>query len=70
MKNLKSNSWKVLNRKEQKVISGGTLESATCSANCPDGSVITCTGPECTAADGVGCTTGNRQFPCLNVKPL
>lgn len=44
----------LLKRNDLKMVTGGDLEAASCSATCSPGVVLTCSGSgACTAADGV-----------------
>ncbi len=54
------------------IIGGGPATRASCTADCPDGTTVTCTGDPCVAIDGVGCnaaTAGNGRDlkRCKNV---
>ena len=38
-----------------------TTFAASCTADCGGGNSVTCTGPQCTAVDGDGCTGNNEK---------
>ncbi len=56
---------RLLNRSEQRLILGGKITPlATCSATCSNGVSVSCTGDNCTASDGFGCSSSNGEAKC------
>lgn len=52
MKNLNSeNSYKILSKDEMRSIIGGYMSIDSCSAQCKDGTSVSCSGSSCTAHD-------------------
>lgn len=71
MKNFRLESNEILDRHKLKTILGGSGPVAeisnadsTCTADCGDGTSVSCTGVECTATDYVGCTHDEHEKIC------
>lgn len=69
MKSFKTESYKLLNKSQLKRIFGGNelidhLNDSTCTADCGDGTSVSCTGASCTAKDYVGCTNDEHEKIC------
>jgi len=55
-----------LGREQLKSVMGGY---GSCTASCNDGSVVTCSGTNCNANDGSGCSSSEETHPCPSGSP-